>query len=429
MLLGRTIWVRDAGVWRSETHAGDDGVASRSVGRLSELISGAPPERTVVVFEPEGISHQSVETPKANRRAFASLARVRNDHPAVESENLGWGIEYPEPGPGGTFSTLIHSELAPGLVHVQEACARSGCRLSGAWSAYTAAVACATSGSSVRRARFVLIVTDGFAAIASCGGARRSFKVWVGPMLDRDWKAFSALIGDSAERSGPSMAEAGPKRGGIVVIADGEPECICPIWKDIRASGRLEAVVGLEALALGAARIPAAHPANLVEAFPRPRELDRFLMAAGVASLAAAIALGALLIADAGRLRAVEAAAGARVAGLEVRLAALGENRKEMERLTREAPDGTGMLPTGRYDALVGLAAAIPDALTLASLTIAGDGRFVIEALVVGGNFDQEDTRVSLARCGFVASTDKGWVYDAGPRRLLVRGRYGEAKP
>src|ERR1700691_1357216 len=94
MVFGRTIWARNAGVWRSETFD-DSGTASRaSVARLAEALSSPPAERRIGVFEPEWLAHQSVEVPKVGRAAFAPLARVRNEYPVVESENLGWGIEY-----------------------------------------------------------------------------------------------------------------------------------------------------------------------------------------------------------------------------------------------------------------------------------------------------------------------------------------------
>ena len=193
MLLGRTVWTRDDGVWRHQAFFGADGDARNSVTRLAEALSAAPGERMIAIFEPDGISHQTAETPKVSRTAFASLARVRNEHSVVESENLGWGIEYPELGPSGAFSTLIHSELTPGLIHVRNSCARVGSRLSAAWSAYTAAVVCANSGSSAPKAKFVLMLIPEYAAVATFGGGKRSFRSWSGPMSERDWKAFSVL--------------------------------------------------------------------------------------------------------------------------------------------------------------------------------------------------------------------------------------------
>lgn len=429
MILGRTIWSRDGGGWRHEALDERAGAAHNSVARFAEVLSAAPAERTIAVFEPDGMAHQTVETPKVNRAAFSTLARVRNEHPVVESENLGWGIEYPDSGPGGTFSTLIHSELTPGLVHVLDTCVRAGCRFSAAWSAYTVAVACTKSGRSASKARYVLILITGFAAIAAFGGGKRSFKTWVGPMTERDWKAFSALLGDFDASMSPSMTEAGLKRGTVLVIADGALETSCPIWKDLRASGRVEAVVDLEVFALTAARIPVTHPANLIEAFPRPRELDRLLIAGAITGFSAAAVLSAITLSDGRQLRAEGEANRERAVKLEVRLNHLSDNQREMVRLRKEAPDIPGAMPVGRHNALLGLAAVIPDALTLTSLVIGRDGVFELEALVVGGDFELEDTRRALERCGFVPDREKGWAYDARAGRLRVRGQYGEAQP
>lgn len=428
LLLGRTVWTRDASGWRHESFHEGGGAGRNALLRLTEVLSAVPAERAVAVFEPEGLVHQTVETPKVNRATFASLARVRNEHPVVDSENLGWGIEYPDPGPSG-FLTLIHSELTPGLVHLRDACARAGCRLSAAWSAYTAAIACAKSCSPASKARFVLVLTPDFAAIAVFGGGRRSFRGWVGPMAERDWKAFSAFMGDSGLGPSPLMAESGLRRGSMVVIAHGEPEKSCPIWKDILASGRVEAVADLEAFAISAARIPAAHPANLVEAFPRPRELDRIFGAAAIIGFSAAAALGAIILNDWKHFAAEGLMVRARAAILQARLKHLGDNQKEMDRLRIETPDASATLPVGRHDALLRLAAAIPDALTLTSLEIGRDGSFELEALVVGERFEPENTRLSLERCGFAPVKDRGWVFDSKDGRLWVRGRYGESRP
>lgn len=111
MLLGRTIWTRDVGGWRHETIHEGAGVPHDPIVRLAEHLSDAQGRRIAVVFEPDGMVHQAVETPKVSRAVFATLARVRSEHSVVDSENLGWGIEHPDAGPSGTYSTLIHSEL------------------------------------------------------------------------------------------------------------------------------------------------------------------------------------------------------------------------------------------------------------------------------------------------------------------------------
>jgi hypothetical protein len=376
LLLGRTVWTRDAGGWRHESFESGAGPAPCAVRRLAEILSEATRERTIVVFEPEGIVHQTVETPKVKRAVFATLARVRDEHPVVSSENLGWGVEYPEPGPGGTFVTLLHSELTPGLVHLRDACARAGSQLRAAWSAYTAAAACLKSRTFAPRVRFVLVLIPDFTAIVACGGGKRSFRGWAGPMSERDWKAFSVLIGDSEARTSPSMADVGLRRGSITVIAEGAPDRICPVWGDLHSAGRIEAVLDLDSFATSAARIQTAHPANLVDAFPVPLDLNRQILAAGIAGISVGLALGALAIGGRSQATAEDKAGRVRVANIEERLKGLRENEREMARLRSKAPDIHGSLHIVGHDALVGLAAAIPDALTLTSLAIRRDGNF-----------------------------------------------------
>jgi hypothetical protein len=400
-------------------------MTSPAVLHAAEILSGEPPARTVLVFEPEGMAHQAVDTPRVSRPIFASLARVRSEHPVVNSERLGWGIEPPESTQGGAFSTLLHSELAPGLLYLREACIRGGSELAAAWPAHTAASACMKSCVPPSHARYVLILTPDFVAVSTCGGGKRSFKGWVGAMSDRDWKAFSMLIGDFEARSSHSMAEAALRRGGIAVIAEGEPKRLCPLWADICASGRLETIVNMDALAESAARIPAKHPANLAEAFPRALRLDRCLVGGALLGTSVAVTLGALDLGLSARLRSEGEAYRNREASLGNRLDILAKNQREMMELRKEAPEQHGYMQFGRHYALTGLAAEVPDALTLTTLSIGRDNSFEIDAIVVGTGFDPESLRSSLVRRGFRPAVQDGWAFDAASGRLVVRGKYG----
>jgi hypothetical protein len=425
ILLGRCIWTRGGQGWCRRSFDGGSGITAPAIECLAEILGEESRERTVLVYEPEGIAHQSVEMPRVSRSVFASLAKIRSDHPVVMSERLGWGIEPPEPVQGGAFSTLLHSELTPGLASLRDACTRGRSQLVAAWPAYTAALASMGSCTPSSRAKFVLILTPEFVAVATCGGGRRSFKGWVGPMSDREWKAFSALIGDVEARTSPSMAEVVLRRGGIAVVSDGEPRRLCPLWGEIQASGRLEEVVGMDALASGAARIDANHPANLVEAFPRPFHLDRYLIGAASAGISVALALGANDLRLQAQLRAEKSRFSLREASLESRLSALAKNQAEMVGLRNEAPEESGLSHLGKHGALVGLAAEFPESLTLTALTIGRDDSFEIGAIVVGADFDPESLRHSLERCGFKPADLNGWAFDAASGKLMVRGKYG----
>ena len=429
MLLGRSVWLCNAGAWKREPFDGRGDLANPAVARLAELLSGECRERTVVVFEPAGLAHQTVDCPRVCRSVFATLARVRSEHPVVASENLGWGIEHPEPVHGGGFSTLMHSELTPGLAHLHDACMRAGSQLPAAWSAFTAATASPRTRSTAPRARFVLFLLPGFVAVAICAKGKRSFRAWTGAMEDRDWKALCALIGDAEARSVPSIAEAELRRGSIAVITEGEPERCCPVWPEIRATGRVEAVAGMDMLASNAARIGARHPGNLVEGFPRPRQLDQCLVGAAIGCLAAATALGAGVPGQLRQLKAVEATGSARVAALTAHLSDLRRNQGEMEALRNEASQGPGPMQVGRHGALLGLAEAVPDALTITSFSIDRDDHFEIEAIVVGSDFDPDGTKKALAHAGFRPEGASGWLFNSGSGRLSVSGRYAAPRP
>ena len=215
------------------------------------------------------------------------------------------------------------------------------------------------------------------------------------------------------------------RRGAIAVVADGEPQRLCPVWGDIRASGRVESVVGIDELASGAARIRPSHPANLAESFPRPLCLDRYLLSASAAGALAALLFGVSGLQCRARLSAERDALGAREALIDGRTAALERNRKEMAALRDQAPEDTGAAAPGKQGALVSLAAGIPDSLTLTGLSLGRDNSFEIGAIVVGVDFDPEGLRLTLERNGFRPLDQNGWAFDAGSGRLVIRGRYG----
>jgi hypothetical protein len=181
----------------------------------------------------------------------------------------------------------------------------------------------------------------------------------------------------------------------------------------------------LDALAAGVDRLPRSHPANLAEAFPVARDLDRCLVGALSASLAAALVLGMLLMAARRHLRSERAVIQTHEASLEDRLAALKRNQKEIDRLRGEAPADAGLTPISRHDALVELAAAVPDSLTLTSLVLSKDNGFVIEALVVSNGVDPESLRRAFERSGFNPDSHEGWILNAAAGRLSIHGRLG----
>jgi hypothetical protein len=244
-------------------------------------------------------------------------------------------------------------------------------------------------------------------------------------MSERDWKAFSVTMGDFETRASPLMADGEVRRGSIFVIADGDPGLICPIWSDISDSGRVEAIVEIDAFAAVVARIPASHPANLVEAFPRPLELNRYLGSATAAGLFATATLAAFAFGDMSQARKENELGGEHIRVLRDRVDRLNRNQIEMARLRSEAPDAPWST-VGGHKALIGLASSIPDPVTLTSLKMGRDGGFELEAIVVGPGFNQDETRQMLSRFGFNPNAGNGWAFDTVAGRLVVRGTYKE---
>jgi hypothetical protein len=87
------------------------------------------------------------------------------------------------------------------------------------------------------------------------------------------------------------------------------------------------------------------------------------------------------------------------------------------------------LLRAGTHEALVGLAAAVPDALTVTSLTIDRNDGFTIEAIVVGSDFDPEATRQALEQSGFKLEDSNGWQLNAPAGKVSIRGKYAAPRP
>lgn len=426
MILGRTVWKRDSSVWRIEQFDSGGESVIDTMARVGELTAESTSTRTSVVFEPEGMAHELLETPNVGRAVFATLARVRNEHPVVTSTNLGWGIEIPGQAANGTYSTIIHSEMAPCLVHLKCSCTKSRCRLLAAWSAYTVIEVVVRSRLASFRARRGIVITAGFVAVASCNSARRSFRTWVGKMSERDWKAFSALVADSEARPSAALGDLESRRSGIVVISDGDPSQSCPIWSELSASGRVKAVIGIGEFAECAAKVPVGHPGNLLEGFPTPLLLDPYLVAVAIVGISVSVMLGGSLLTEYRRFESTNRTVQKHIDELTAHISDLKGNERRMLVLRSEILDSSELLPTGKHRALVALAAAVPDAVTLTSFVIDRDDSFEIEAMVDRVSFNPGTTREAFANHGFAPDQVKGWIYDSADAMLYVRGRYLE---
>jgi hypothetical protein len=411
MVLGRGVWSRSQGGWGCEFPVQAGGTAAEPVDRAAQVLACPARGRTTVIFEPRGMAHPDAETPRVGRSVFASLARVREEHPAVSSEALGWGIEAPEPSPGGTYATLMHYEMTPGLVRLHEACERSGSRLSAAWPAFTACSALGATRLGGAGARCMVVLVPGFVALASLGSGRRAFRAWTEPMNDRDWKTLAALVAESA-----------PGPGGIAVVAHGDPVKLCPAWAAMTDGGRVERVFGLDDLARAALGLRRGHPANLAEAFPAPRRLDTALVGFAAAALGAAAVLASGALAASARGRSEVAGANERIAALEGQLGLLEANRREMEALRGQVPAGPWVDGCRWADALRRLGSALPESLTLTELRLGPGNGFRLEGTVAPADFRAAEARSAMAASGFVVQSGGGWSYEPQAGTLEVSG-------
>jgi multisubunit Na+/H+ antiporter MnhC subunit len=247
-------------------------------------------------------------------------------------------------------------------------------------------------------------------------------------MAERDWKAVSLLLGDSEGKPSNSGGKMETRKNGIIVITNQEPARVCPFWNDLQISGRVEAVVGFDSLAETVVNIPVSHPANLLGAFPRPRNLNRYLVTIAIMGLSVSLVFAAIASNEARRVQAPEAAIQQHVAELSARLRVLRNNEREMLLLRAQVPAGPNYDSIEMHNVLSEAANAIPDALTLTSLVIDRVGHFEIEALVVGKGFNPERTRDALSRNGFVPDLVNGWIFDNAGGKLQVRGKFHELR-
>jgi len=367
--------------------------------------------------------HVQTEMPKVGRRAFSEIVRIREEYPAVASDRLGWGIEPPALGPTGVYGTLLHAEIAPALITFEERCAGRGSRLHAAWSAYTAAAALVGS-SSAHRFAAVLWLTPDFIGIARLGSGRPAFKGWVGALSEGDWAEVRGLLADCGV--GLPGAPVGPdrRRGRLAVIAAGEPAAQAAFWAELAAAGIADTVFSLDDVSRAVARLRRAHPANLAEAFPRPLPLNRGLGAAAGLTVAAAVILAVLTHRDKGLRLAARSSAEAAEAALDRQIEKLTENEREIAQLRdRSAGEAVGW-PQNRYAALVALAAATPDAVTLAAFHLQGQGEFRLEAQLLDPKFAVDEFQAALERAGFGFGSGQRLALDAASGRLTGQGTF-----
>jgi hypothetical protein len=145
-------------------------------------------------------------------------------------------------------------------------------------------------------------------------------------------------------------------------------------------------------------------------------------------ALLAALSMGGLAVRGRSQIKRERASTESRAAVLEGRLESLERNRAEMKRLRSEAPPEMEPLGPTRREAMLGLSAAIPDAVTLTSLVIRRDNTLEMEAMVLGTGFDAEAFRRAIEKMGISLAPSEGWTFNPSAGRLVIRGTLGSPR-
>jgi hypothetical protein len=242
-------------------------------------------------------------------------------------------------------------------------------------------------------------------------------------MADADWKGVAAALGSVDGRFHSGLAEPAARKGRIAVYAEEDPKDLCPCWNQISSPGRLDSVMDFSALAAGAVRMAASHPANLIENFPRPQRLNGTLAIGASIAASAALAVAALHLRERAAARRDLGRSRDQVSELESQVAELRRNEAETERLERAAGAEPAYFSSRMHASLLALSSLVPDQLVLTSLSLGEDDRFALEALALGPAFDAPRFRASLEAAGFVPAAGGGWSFEVASGRLKASGR------
>jgi len=427
IILGGTLWRRSDGDWLREAGASVPGCAADPITRLCEIIRTEPPDPVSVVYEPTGMTHLAVETPNADRRTFASVARIREEHPVVVSEQLAWSIERPWPASGGTFWTLLHGESEPGLSEIHATCSVRRIPLD-AWPAYTvvnAALASSAGGLSVQG---MVLVAPGFLAGIRVG-SKPAFKCWTVPPSERelvDLDAFASETGFAGLAGTQPSARGRPR---LAVFDGGESGLLGVIERRFTASAVFVARLQWDDLARAVASLRNSHPANLARSFPRTFSISRLCAQVATAGLCAgSFFAGAAMLAQ--KQDSLRAASDNLEEGRLARQSAeLDANRREIAAFGASVGmDSQPGLP-GAYGVLKALALAIPPALVLTSLELRRDGSFALEGRTGADRPDPAAIAASFEAAGLITAPVDGIRFDPSTERFRIRGSLTARSP
>jgi len=246
-------------------------------------------------------------------------------------------------------------------------------------------------------------------------------------MSDRDCKTLLASINDAEGSAQIINTNPDSKENGTIVIL--EENQSHPLWCELKKSGKIGPTVGLDELADMAATIAASHPGNLLEAFPRALELDRYLVVISVVGILLFAALCAGTFNDQEKYERARIESQLNWSKQKEHLEGLKRNQREILFLRSQIPVESKARVADMHAETLALAAAVPESLLLRSATISNDGSIAFEALVVGSSFDPDRARASFSDYGFIPDAANGWVYDVAGGNVRVKGKFLSHQP
>ena len=410
-VLGRSLWTRRGGGWTS-SHTGDWGVGlSAALNERSDVDGRLP---ISIVYEPQTVSHDRVDGTLLSRRRFSEALANREKYPLLADVQMGWGIDPPDRGGATADAMGFHYEVGPGLLrfapHVDGARA-----LDAAWTLPSVAAALGRdSGGAI-----ALVLTDGYAGLASSGCGKHLFTSWIGPHSHDQWRAIGRAL---SELGYDSRTAQRPKSTPLWVFAQGEAVSSCPLWSEWEASGERACLGDLDALADVVEGLATSGAGNMMLAYPRVVDLGRPIRRwmIGCSALSIAFLAAGVWVRH---TSAVRSAAWARMESQAVAHARqLEANRAAMDVLVAR-PDPA---PPRLADVLVGLGSSLPEGWVLDTISLR-DRRLEISGPLRGGGRDHTRLSALIERTGFVGPVGPSLLeLDEAKQRWRATGVFGK---
>ena len=430
VLVGRSLWLPGA----VDVNDGTTAVCETPEA-AAKAIAGFAVEnklgRLALLAEPAGMEHLVIDAPRTDRATFVQLAQ--SEHSVVQSDTIGWGFQTAWPvGSGAVYRTILHSETVPGLLDIRQRLEDDSpkTRLIAAWPWFTAAERMIGPTRGGIPVAALLVAEQGLTLAVLAPLSIRRSTTWA----SADPRAWEELRGQLMDLGAQLADDNEPRRRSkprLIICGLGvNVEIACPYWGGLHRSAVVE-VCKPDLLVARLEKIKPGHTSNLLDAFPRPFDLNPLLWASSAIGLIGIV--GGLWWAQVIESRNARQAALAEQAAAQAKaqIDRLAGNGRELARLREDYSEQLAELPSGRHAALQMLANLTPAAITLTGFSLNEEGVFRLEGLIVDDTYlDTTGFRTDLNRAGFSTATEGGWVGNSGPKRgFLATGVWQHSAP